>query len=92
MNFCTLQPKGKGKKGKPSPKKPILAHESPYDDDEIKRDEANMTEKENPAYTANGSGGHLAKPSKDDEEGHIVPYEEFNRAERMRPDVLDTKL
>jgi len=84
--------KDKGKKGRPSPKKPILAHESPFHDDEIKKDEANMTENENPAYTANGSGGHLTKPSKDDEQGWIVPIDELNRAERNRPDVLDTKL
>ena len=51
-----------------------------------------MTERENPAYTPNGSGGHLTKPTTDDEQGWIVPIEELRRAEMNRPDVQDTRL
>ena len=64
--------------------------ENPLPDSEIMRDEAPMTERDNPAMTSNGGGGHLSK--KDDDNGWVVPIDELSKAEKEKPEVEDTKL
>ena len=70
-------------------KQPVMMA-SPISDDEIKRDEAPMLEKDNPAVTSNGGGQHISKL--DEENGWVVPLDQLSKIELDQPEVENTRL
>ena len=71
-------------------KKRPMAVENPLPDEEITKDEGPMVERDNPAMTSNGGGGHLSK--KDEDNGWVVPIDELTKSDKDKPEVEDTKL
>ena len=74
-----------GRKKRPPPS----GIESPLADEEIKKSDAPMVERQNPSV-ANGSGGLISK--KDEDNGWVVPIDQLTKSEKSKAEVEDTKL